>query len=264
MYIVGRRKEALEAAVQTAVNGTIKAIVGDVTDKASLLKIVEQVKQEQGLINLLFANAGVIGPSVDAHLPQKEGKPTIQELQAALWKPEMAEFTKTSEVNCTGVFYAAVAFLELLEAGNKARNVPQDSQVLVTSSIAGLSRQYAAGFAYSASKAAVVHVVKMLATTFAQNQYRIRCNIIAPGLYPSEMTANSMSKLEKFDGVEGHDGMFADAQMMATAACPATRTGSEQDFAGTVLYMASPAGAYLNGITLVTDGGRLSQLPAVY
>lgn len=42
------------------------------------------------------------------------------------------------------------------------------------------------------------------------------------------------------------------------------RTGSEQDIAGTILFMASQAGAYLNGETLVTDGGRLAQLPAAY
>ena len=48
-----------------------------------------------------------------------------------------------------------------------------------------------------------------------------------------------------------------------TRAC-VERTGSEQDFAGTILFMASQAGAYLNGETLVSDGGRLAQLPSVY
>jgi NAD(P)-dependent dehydrogenase (short-subunit alcohol dehydrogenase family) len=39
---------------------------------------------------------------------------------------------------------------------------------------------------------------------------------------------------------------------------------SESDFAGTILFMASRAGAYLNGETMLSDGGRLAQLPATY
>lgn len=78
------------------------------------------------------------------------------------------------------------------------------------------------------------------------------------------MTQGSTSQLDKFAGVEGHKEDFADAHAMPQDRCPAERTGSEQDFAGTVLFMASRAGAYLNGETLVSDGGRMSQLPATY
>ena len=108
-------------------------------------------------------------------------------------------------------------------------------------------------------------------------------DLIAPGLYPSEMTTHTTSNLDKFSGAEGHDD-FPDAHKMAPSNCPAERTGSEQDFAGTVLFMASRAGimippqcspvlanlclacagAYLNGETLISDGGRMSQLPATY
>lgn len=70
--------------------------------------------------------------------------------------------------------------------------------------------------------------------------------------------------MEKFGGVQGHDGAFGDARVMPADRSPAERTGSEQDFAATILYMVSQAGAYLNGETLVTDGGRLAQLPATY
>ena len=86
----------------------------------------------------------------------------------------------------------------------------------------------------------------------------------APGLYPSEMTVASTSNMDKFGGVEGHDGAFAGAHVMAEDRSPAGRTGSEQDFAGLVLFLASQAGAYLNGETMVTDGGRLAQLPGTY
>lgn len=178
VYIVGRREETLQEATQTAVNGNIKPMVGDVSDKSSLLKIVDKVRAEQGFINLLFANAGVGGPKDRANINQKSEKPTIKELQEALWQPEMDEYTKALHINCTGVYYTAIAFMELLDAGNKKRNVAQDSQILVTSSIAGFSRHLASSFAYSTSKAAANHLVKMLSTCFAQNGYHIRCNII--------------------------------------------------------------------------------------
>lgn len=47
VYIVGRREEVLQEAAKTGVNGSIKPIVGDVSDKASLTKIVEQIRQDQ-------------------------------------------------------------------------------------------------------------------------------------------------------------------------------------------------------------------------
>jgi len=78
------------------------------------------------------------------------------------------------------------------------------------------------------------------------------------------MTEGSTSKLERHNGVPGHDGAFAGAHIMAPENSPAERTGSEQDLAGLVLFMASQAGAYLNGEVMVTDGGRLAQLPSVY
>ncbi len=70
--------------------------------------------------------------------------------------------------------------------------------------------------------------------------------------------------MPKFGDVEGHGVAFAGARAMPPDRSPAERTGSEQDIAGIILFMASQAGAYLNGETMVTDGGRLALLPAIY
>jgi NAD(P)-dependent dehydrogenase (short-subunit alcohol dehydrogenase family) len=176
-----------------------------------------------------------------------------------MWPPEPEDFTKALHINCTGVYYTTIAFLDLLEAGNKKKNLNQDSQVIVTSSVAGFSRYLAGSFAYSTSKAAVNHLTKMLATTFAQNGFHIRVNLIAPGLYPSEMTTGQTSKLEPLQG-----NAFEGAHRMAATESPSERTGSEQDMAGAILFLASEAGANINGETMVSDGGRLAQLPSVY
>ncbi|KAM0811877.1 hypothetical protein AB5N19_12233 [Seiridium cardinale] len=265
VYIVGRREETLKEAAATAVNGNIIPIVGDVSDKESLQKVAEKVRKEQGYINFLFANAGIGGPKHADGLTKQDGsKRTVQEVQEKFFEASQEEFTKTLHINTTGVFYTVVAFLDLLDAGNKKRNVAQDSQVVVTGSVAGFSRQLASSFTYSASKAAVVNLVKMLSTFFAQQGFHIRANLIAPGLYPSEMTQGHTSALERLSGVNGHEGAFDGSYKMEPKASPSERTGSEEDFAGVVLFLASRAGAYLNGETLLTDGGRLSQLPSTY
>lgn len=260
VYIIGRREETLKNAAKTAVNGTLKPIVGDVTDKESLQKIAEQIRQEEGYINLLFANAGISGPNHRKTIPKE---PTVKDFQKAVFAPGAEDFTQTLHVNNTAVFYTTIAFLDLLDGGNKKGNVPQDSQVIVTSSVAGFSRYLATSFAYSTSKAAVNHLVKMLSTYFSQNGFRIRANLIAPGLYPSEMTEGTTGGMELLGSVKGHDA-FSGAYKAEASMAPAERTGSEEDFAGTILYMASKAGAFLNGETLLTDGGRISTLPSVY
>ena len=45
---------------------------------------------------------------------------------------------------------------------------------------------------------------------------------------------------------------------------PLERVGTAEDMAGTILYLTSRAGAYCNGFVVVTDGGRLSVMPATY
>jgi NAD(P)-dependent dehydrogenase (short-subunit alcohol dehydrogenase family) len=104
----------------------------------------------------------------------------------------------------------------------------------------------------------------MLSTYFAQSGYRIRVNAVAPGFYPSEMTDGMISHMENFAGSAEHDHAFAGAKVMPKDRSPSERTGSEEDFAGTILFMTSKAGAYLNGEILVTDGGRIAQVPSVY
>ena len=216
------------------------------TSKESLQDLAKTVQESVGYVNTLILNAGISGPSV-AHIPKDV---TLKEYQSALWEPSMEDFTQTYAVNCTAAFYTAVAFLGLLDAGNKKNNVEQKSQLIATTSIAGFNRKTTGGFAYGSSKAGATHLMKSLSTMFSP--YMIRSNVIAPGLYPSEMTQ------KRFQDLENKEGAFPREEI------PLTRGGQEEDMAGTVLYLCSRAGAYCNGMVAVTDGGRLSVMPGTY
>ncbi|KAK5150594.1 hypothetical protein LTR04_006784 [Oleoguttula sp. CCFEE 6159] len=250
VYVVGRRKGKLEEAANQAKHGNIIPIQGDVSSKESLEQIADQVRSEVGYINLLVANSGISGPQISS-VPKDA---SLSDFKKHAWSTPMEEFTNTYAVNSTGVWYTVLAFLELLDAGNKKGNMGEvKSQVIATSSIGGYNRMSAAGIAYNTSKAATTHMIKQLATLMVPHS--IRFNALAPGLFPSELAA---PLLELANGDMTKEGAFEKSFI------PAGRTGSEEDMAGTILYLASRAGAYLNGTIVVIDGGRLSLLPATY
>jgi NAD(P)-dependent dehydrogenase (short-subunit alcohol dehydrogenase family) len=177
VYIVGRRLEKLQEAAKDSPDGNIIPIQGDVTSKESLEAVAETIRKDAGYVNLLICNSGITGPQHAVNLPQGT---SARELQKSVLSTPMEEFTRTFEVNVSGVYYNAFAFLDLLDEGNKRANmVGVRSQVLVTGSIAAYNRSVGAGIAYNASKAAVTHLVKVLAGLFVP--YAIRVNAIAPG-----------------------------------------------------------------------------------
>ncbi|KAF2028992.1 NAD(P)-binding protein [Setomelanomma holmii] len=212
VYIVGRRSDILQRAAQSIDSEIVIPVQGDVTSQESLLAIATRIEDDVGYINLVVTNAGT--------------------------------------VNATSVRYTALAFLHLLDAGNK-HNPTTRSQIIATSSIGGFSCLAGASFAYSSSKAGVTHMMKMMATAFVP--FRIRCNVLAPGLFPSELAGGIIGSLKP-----GETGGVDVSVILAE------RTGMEEDFAGAVLYMTSRAGGYLNGCVILVDGGRLGMLPSTY
>ena len=89
--------------------------------------------------------------------------------------------------------------------------------------------------------------------------HRIRVNGLAPGLYMSELAEPLIKAL---GAAEGRDPAVQGSINMDLI--PAERTGSASDMAGMVLFMASAAGAYLNGNITVIDGGRLNKFCCTY
>ncbi|RQM08267.1 hypothetical protein DH86_00001462 [Scytalidium sp. 3C] len=236
VYIIGRRKNVLEEAAASVSTGNIIPLPGDVTSKEDIEKIVETIKQETGYINVLVANSGVLGPQSKPSIKEAS---SIEEVQKAFNAADFEEFNDTFRVNTVAVWYNIVAFLGLLDAGNKKGNV------IATSSIGGFNRATPGGFAYGQSKAATIHMMKQLATGLVP--FSIRSNVIAPGLFPSELAAGIIG-----DGILPKDKI------------PLERVGTEEDMAGAILFLTSKAGAYLTGNVLVIDGGRLSIFPASY
>ncbi|KAF7889324.1 uncharacterized protein EAF01_010817 [Botrytis porri] len=242
VYIIGRRKEVLESAASSVDTGNIIPIVGDVTDKKAVASIVSKIESEVGYINVLIANSGIAGPQAAKPITPST---SVSEFASSWGSASMEEMTKTFELNTVAVLSCILAFLDLLDKGNKKGNVEQKSQVIATSSIGGFNRKAPGGLIYGQSKAATTHLMKQLGTQLAP--YNIRCNTIAPGLFPSEMAA----------GLIG-DGVFAKDQI------PLQRAGTEEDMAGCILFLTSRAGAYCTHAVIVVDGGRLSVMPSTW
>ncbi|SLM35412.1 short chain dehydrogenase [Lasallia pustulata] len=175
VYIIGRRKEVLEAAAKESPHGNIIPLVGDATSKDSLRSIATYIEKDTGYVNVIIANSGILGPRTEDLTPDS----SLEEFQSTLWNAPFEEYTQTFAVNTSAVYYTIVAFLMLLDAGNKKGNLSQKSQVIATSSIGGFNRSAPGGYAYGQSKAATTLLMKQLATKLVP--YRIRANVIAPG-----------------------------------------------------------------------------------
>lgn len=179
VYILGRRLEKLQEAASSHDN--IVPLQCDVTDKDSLASAAERVKSEVGYVNLLAVNSGSVGPMLES-LPED---PSIQQLQKGMWSWASEDLNKVYALNNTAAFFSAVAFLELLDAGNAPGKGPDyHSQILFTASLAGLARKLTTGVAYATSKAAAVHLAKSMSTFLAG--HKIRSNALCPGIFPSK------------------------------------------------------------------------------
>lgn len=192
VYLVGRDLEKLKRAAISPcpAQNVLIPLQGDATSKESLQAAAARVKADVGHINLLVANAGIFGPSIPSVSSSSPDGTTaaISDVARALWDTPMEAITNTFHVNVTSVLYTTIAFLELLDAGNRAENridAKVSSQVVTTSSIAGFSRQ-PTGLAYNTSKAATTHLMKCLASYLVP--FDIRCNVLAPGCECSSLS----------------------------------------------------------------------------
>jgi len=251
VYITGRREEALEQVVKlyNTGPGKIIALPGDVSDKADVKRLADEMasKEPKG-IQLLVNNAGVARD--DDTKFSSAGQPDMKDPQAIsdhFWKTGPEQWAETFKINVTGAYWMSIAFLPLLAKGRES-TPGYTSSVVNVSSISGQMKGSSMGqFAYASSKAAVTHLSRMLATTFAQT--KVRVNVIAPGIFPSEMTA----------GESGEDNK---STLDMQPSNPSGRTGHDTDMAASILFLAGPGGLFYNEQILYPDGGSTLVQPA--
>lgn len=143
-----------------------------------------------------------------------------------------ADWTHVLDVNLSGVFRTA-------QAGARAMAETGGGAILATASILGFGVQKGVA-GYAASKAGVVHLVRALALEWGR--HGIRVNAIAPGFFPTEMTAGYLA---------------SDAARAMLPAIPLGRFGEPSDLDGAVELLIGPAGRYITGVTIPVDGGHL-------
>ena len=119
----------------------------------------------------------------------------------------------------------------------KAASAEDPARVINIGSIDGIKPPILETYAYSASKAALHHMTRVLARQLAPR--RITVNAVAPGPFESKMMAATLDR-------------FRDA---IVASCPLGRIGEPGDMAGVAIYLASRAGAYVTGAVIPVDGG---------
>jgi NAD(P)-dependent dehydrogenase (short-subunit alcohol dehydrogenase family) len=140
---------------------------------------------------------------------------------------------KVMDLNLKAPFFLTQALAGALRAAaTKAR----PAKVINIASIDGVSVNRQETYSYAASKAGLIHLTKRMALRLIEDN--IVVSAIAPGAFSSDMNTDARDQAEK-----------------VAARIPAKRIGTAEDMAGAAIYLASRAGDYVVGSTLIVDGG---------
>ncbi|KAL9109805.1 MAG: hypothetical protein Q9187_008120 [Circinaria calcarea] len=213
----------------------------DVTSKKDLEKLVQEISKKEKYINVLVTASGISGPKAEPDSSH------ATELKEKLWNnEEFSQWAETYNTNVTAVYFTTVAFLPLLQAGVESHG-HRSASVIVISSMSGIMRHAQGHFGYNTSKGATVQLTKLMSSEFEKTQ--IRVNSIAPGYFPSEMTA-------KVDSDENQKSNMPAEKIQEKGHVPAARAGSDEEMAQAVLFLAK--NAYVSGEIIAVDGGVLN------
>lgn len=217
-YITARKEAECEAAAERlSAHGTCVAVPADLSTTDGLASFVERIAAAEPAIDILVNNAGAAWGAPLGEFPE-------------------SGFDKVLNINLKAPFLLTQALLPML----KERATPDDpSRVIMVGSIEGIRPPAGDNFSYSASKAGVHMLGRHLAGQVARSN--ITVNSIAPGPFESKMMAYVLDDPNVRDAL--------------AARIPRGRIGTPEDVAGTVIFLASRAGAYTTGAVLPVDGG---------
>lgn len=216
VYISSRKKEVCDHVADELSNiGQCISIPADLSTTEGYSHLVQEISSREQSLHILVNNAG------------------------AAWGAPLAEYPesgwdKVMDTNVKSIFFLTRELAPMLERSAR----PGDpARVINVGSIDGLKVPRVENYAYAPSKAAVHHLTRVLAIKLGPRG--ITVNAIAPGPFESQMTKWLLENYQK----------------QIEAECPLGRIGSPPDMAGVAIYLASRAGAYVNGVVIPVDGG---------
>jgi len=191
-------------------------------------------------IPLIVDTSGADGAQkmADAFLAHEDALDILVNNAGAAWGAPLAEFPengwdKVMDLNLKTPFFLTQKLHDALTRGAAKGHL---AKVINITSIDGIAVNPQETYSYAASKAGLIHLTKRMAMRLITDN--IVVSSIAPGAFASDMNRTA------------RDQGDALAQMI-----PARRIGTAEDMAGAAIYLASRAGDYVVGSTIVVDGG---------
>ena len=216
VYVSSRKAEAGDAAVaELSGFGTARSVPADLSREDECIRLAAEVGEREDEVHVLVNNAGATWGEPLASFP------------ASAWD-------KVLDLNLKAPFFLTRAFLPLLE---EAATDDDPARVVNVGSIDGLHVPPMHTYSYSASKAGLHHLTRVLAKELGPR--RITVNAVAPGPFEWKMMAETLRN-------------FGPA---IAERAPLRRIGRPDDMAGVVVYLSSRAGAYVTGAVIPVDGG---------
>jgi NAD(P)-dependent dehydrogenase (short-subunit alcohol dehydrogenase family) len=214
--ISSRKADAVEQAVAALSEfGPVHGVTADLSWQQECRRLAAEVAARHGALDILVNNAGATWGEPLASFP------------AAAWD-------RVLDLNVKSPFWMVQELLPLL---GKAGTADDPARVINIGSIDGIHVSPMSTYSYSASKAAIHQLTRVLARELGPQH--ITVNAVAPGPFPSKMMAATLDA-------------FGEA---IAAAAPLRRIGRDDDMAGVAIFLAGRAGAYLNGAVIPVDGG---------
>jgi len=212
-------EEGLEQ-VAGRLGGDVRTARLDVSDSAAVERLFDEVVEEQGGVDVAFANAGI---SLEAGVTDPRGG--LEAFDRAKWDSVLG-------VNLNGVVFT-------LKAAARHMKKQGSGRIVVTASTAGFGTDPMVGYSYSATKAAVIIIVRQAALELAK--HGVHVNAIAPGPFRTNIGGDAAPIPP-----EAWNDIVAIGRM-----------AEPDELKGVALLLASPASSFMTGAVIPVDGGQL-------